>query len=423
MQLAIRGGRVVDGSGERRLDVGINDGQVVALDVAVEGADQEIDATGCVVGPGLVDMHTHLRQPGNEEAETIETGSRAAVLGGFTAVLAMPNTTPAIDCAAVVREVQELGRLSLCDIEVAAAITVGRAGEQLSPIAELAGLGVRIFTDDGAGVQDARLMRRALEYGTAFNVVLAQHCEVDALSEGGHMNEGEVSSRLGVPGIPDEAEELMISRDVALGRMTGARVHFQHVSTAGSVDLVRAAKASGVHVTAEATPHHFTLTDQCCSDYDPLFKVNPPLRTATDVAAIKAGLADGTIDAIATDHAPCTPESKDMAFDQAPAGVLGLETALALALTELQLPVEQVLGLLSWKPAAILGLGDRHGAIGVGRPANICVFDPTESWTVDPTHLASISRNTPFGDRPVNGRIRHTVASGELVVTDGEVQR
>ncbi len=423
IQLAIRGGRVIDASGERRVDVGINDGQIVALEESIDGAAREVDAAGCVVSPGLVDMHTHLRQPGKEEAETIETGSRAAVLGGYTALLAMPNTTPAIDSAAVVREVQELGRQSLCDVEVAAAVTVGRTGEQLTPMAELAELGVKVFTDDGDGVQDARMMRRALEYGTAFDATLSQHCEVDALSEGGHMNEGAVSSRLGVPGIPAEAEELMISRDVALARLTGAKVHFQHCSTAGSVELVRAAKAAGIRVTAEAATHHFTLTDECCADYNPMFKVNPPLRTAADVAAIKAGLADGTIDAIATDHAPHTPEAKDMPFDQAPCGMLGLETALALALTELELPIETVLGLLSWRPAAIIGLSDSHGAIAVGRPANVCVFDPSESWTVDPAKLASIARNTPYAGRTVNGRVRHTVASGELVVTDGEAQR
>jgi dihydroorotase len=421
--LVIRGGEVIDAAGRRRADVLIDDGCVVAVGPDLTG-DTELDAGGALVAPGLVDLHTHLRQPGREEAETIETGSRAAALGGYTAVVAMPNTEPAIDDASVVREVQHLGRLALCDVEVAGAITVGRAGERLAPMAEMAALGVRLFTDDGTGVQDNRLMRRALEYGSGLGVTLAQHCEDAALAGGGHMNEGEWSSRLGIPGQPAEAEELMVMRDIALARLTGARVHFQHLSTAGSVAMVRAARAAGLPVTAEATPHHFTLTDECCASYDPVFKVNPPLRTPADVAAVKAGLADGTLDAIATDHAPHAPHLKELPFDQAPPGMLGLETALALALTELDLPIEAVLALLSWQPAAIAGLADRHGGpIEPGREANLCVIDPTARWVVEPDRLASRARNTPYAGRKVTGRVRHTLLRGEPVVVDGEARR
>ena len=352
--IVIRGGEVVDATGTRRADVLVEDGVIraVAADADLR-ADVTLDAGGCVVAPGLVDLHTHLRQPGKEEAETIETGARAAALGGFTCVLAMPNTTPAIDSAGIAREVLDLGRGTSCDVRTSAAITVDRAGSQLTPMAELADLGVRFFTDDGSGVQDARLMRRALEYARGLGVTLAQHCEDDVLAAGGSMHEGAWSARLGIPGQPAEAEEVMVMRDIALARMTRGRVHFQHLSTRRSVDLVAAAKAEGLAVTCEATPHHFTLTHAACAAFDPVFKVNPPLRTDDDVAAIRAGLAAGTIDCIATDHAPHTPETKEQPFDQAPPGMLGLETALALALTHLDLPIAEVLALLSWRPAAV----------------------------------------------------------------------
>jgi dihydroorotase len=423
--VVIRGGRVVDPYGERVADVLIDGGRIAAVsDRGDLTADLVLDAGGCVVAPGLVDLHTHLRQPGKEEAETIETGARAAALGGFTCVLAMPNTSPPIDSAGVAREVLELGRGSCCDVRTSAAITVGRQGTQLTPMAELAELGVRIFTDDGSGVQDGRLMRRALEYATGLGVTLAQHCEDDVLAAGGAMNEGAWSSRLGIPGQPAEAEEVMVMRDVALVRLTGARVHFQHLSTRRSVDLVAAAKAEGLRVTCEVTPHHFTLTDERCSPYDPVFKVNPPLRTDDDVAAVRAGLAAGTVDCIATDHAPHAPETKEAPFDQAPPGMLGLETALALALTQLGLPIDQALGLLSWRPSAILGVGDVHGGpIEPGRPANLCVVDPAARWTVDPAALASRSRNSPYAGMTLTGRVRHTVLAGEPVVIDAEAQR
>ncbi|MDQ2650919.1 MAG: dihydroorotase [Actinomycetota bacterium] len=426
--IVLRGGRVIDPTGERVADVVIDEGRIVAVGPDLS-ADRVLDAAGCVVAPGLVHLHSHLRQPGQEEAETIETGARAAALGGYTCILAMPNTIPAIDHAGVVREVLELGRKAVCDVQTSGAITVGRAGEQLAPLGELADLGVRFFTDDGAGVADARLMRRALEYAGGLRaagqpVILAQHCEDPVLSAGGHMHEGEWSSRLGIPGQPAESEELMVMRDIALARLTGTPVHFQHLSTAGSVAMVRAAKAGGVPVTAEATTHHFTLTHAECASYDPVFKVNPPLRTEADVAAVRAGLADGTIDCIATDHAPHTQEAKEAPFDSAPPGMLGLETALALALTELVLPMSEVLRLLSWGPAAVLGVTDRHGGpIEAGRPANLTVIDPEVTWTVDPAALASRSRNTPYAGRELRGRVRHTILEGEPVVIDQEAQR
>jgi dihydroorotase len=269
-------------------------------------------------------------------------------------------------------------------------------------------------------------MRRALEYAGGLGLTLAQHCEVEALSEGGHMHEGEWSSRLGVPGVPAEAEELMVFRDIALSRLTGTRVHVQHLSTAGSVDLVRAAKARGLAVTAEATPHHLALTHAEVAGYDPVFKVNPPLRTAEDVAAVRAGVADGTIDAIATDHAPHTQDVKEQPFDQAPCGMLGLETALAVAVTSLSevMGLPAIVGALTWRPAAIAGLGSTQGGpVAPGRPANLCVFDPGARWTVDPARTASRSRNTPFAGRELTGRVRHTVYGGEPVVVDGEARR
>lgn len=426
--VVIRGGRVVlaDGLAPLPADVVVVEGVVTSIGahIDVPSGAQVLDAGGCIVGPGLVDLHSHLREPGNEAAETVETGSRAAALGGYTAVIAMPNTTPAIDSAAVVQQVLQLGaRAALCDVRVAGAITMGRLGEHLAPMAEMAALGVRIFTDDGAGVQNNRLMRRALEYASALGVTLAQHCEDAALSEGGVMHEGAWSSKLGLPGQPAEAEELMVMRDIALCRRTGAPVHFLHMSTAGSVELIRRAKADGLPVTAEAAPHHFTLTDACVASYDTVFKVHPPLRTDADVAAVKAGLADGTIDAIATDHAPHTPETKERSMLDAPPGMLGLQTALSLALTELSLPVERVFELLSVGPARIAQIGDVHGLLAVGRAANICVVDPTATWTVDAGALASKARNTPYAGRTLNGVVRHTLCNGIVTVSAGVATR
>ena len=423
----IRGGTVLDQRGERRADVAIDDGRIteVAEDLAPSDGDVVLDATGCVVSPGFVDLHVHLREPGKEEAETIETGSRAAALGGFTAVVAMPNTDPAQDSVAVVDFVRTQGeKAGLCEVLPSGCITVAREGALLAPYGELADAGVRLFTDDGNGVQDPLLMRRALEYAKPLGVVLAQHCEVASLTKGAVMHEGACCSRLGLPGWPSLAEELMLFRDIELVRLTGAPMHFLHLSTARSVQLVRQAKAEGLPVTAEAAPHHFALTDELLTGYDPLFKVNPPLRTAADIEAIKAGLADGTIDAIATDHAPHAPHQKELPLDQAPPGMLGLETALAVAITELDMPLADIVAALSWKPASIAGVADRHGRpIEAGEPANLTVFDPAQEWTVVPARLASRSRNTPYAGSTLRGKVRHTLFRGTAVVVDGTPTR
>ena len=423
----ITGGTLLDQSGQRRGDVAIADGRIIEVgDSLVPAADDTVlDATGCIVSPGFVDLHVHLREPGREDAETIETGSRAAALGGFTAIIAMPNTEPAQDSVAVVEFVRAQGvRAGLCDVVPAGCITVNRAGDRLAPLGELAAAGVRLFTDDGNGVQDPLMMRRALEYANGLDITLAQHCEVSALTKGAVMHEGSCCSHLGLPGWPALAEELMVHRDIELARLTGARVHFLHLSTERSVALVRAAKADGLPVTAEATPHHFTLTDELLAGYDAVYKVNPPLRTSADIAAIKAGLADGTIDAIATDHAPHPREAKEAPLDQAPPGMLGLETALALAISELAMPLDAIIAALSWKPAAIARIADRHGRpIVVGEPANLTVFDPGHEWTVVPAQLASKSRNTPYAGRTLRGKVRHTVLMGHAVVAAGVAQR
>jgi dihydroorotase len=430
MSVVLRGGRIIDSQGERLLDVELGeDGRIAAVGTGLSG-DVNLDASGCVVSPGFVDLHAHLREPGLEEAETIQTGARGGSLGGYTALVAMPNTDPTTDCVAVVEQVRSLGRRSTCEIIPTAAMTLRRDGVDMAPMGELVDAGVGIFTDDGTGLQDPRLMRRIMEYSTGLGrrlgrpVVLAQHCEVAALSAGGYMHEGEWSSRLGIPGQPAEAEELMVMRDIALVRMTGAHLHFQHLSTASSVAMVRGAKAAGLPVTAEATTHHFTLTDAACASYDPVFKVHPPLRTDVDVRAIREGLADGTIDAIATDHAPHAPHMKELPFDQAPPGMLGLETAFALALGDSGLDLPEVLALLSWRPAAIAGVADRHGAPVVpGAPANLCVVDPDETWTVSGAAMASLSSNTPYEGRTMRGRVRHTIRAGVPVVVDGEARR
>jgi dihydroorotase len=423
----ITGGTLLDQSGERAGDVAIEGGRIVEVGsgLAVRAGDLTLDATGCIVSPGFVDLHVHLREPGKEEAETIETGSRGAALGGFTAVVAMPNTDPAQDSVAVVEFVRAQGaRAGLCEVLPSGCITVGRQGERLAPFGELAGAGVHIFTDDGAGVQDAQLMRRALEYAGPLGITLAQHCETASLTKGAVMHEGSCCSHLGLPGWPALAEELMVFRDIELVRLTGVPMHFLHLSTARSVQLVRQAKAEGLPITAEAAPHHFTLTDECLTGFDPVFKVNPPLRTAADIAGIKAGLADGTIDAIATDHAPHAPHTKEAPLDQAPPGMLGLETALGLCIAELDMPLIDIVAALSWKPAAIAGVADRHGRpIVVGEPANLTVFDRNQEWAVVPAKLASKSRNTPYVGRRLRGKVRHTVLAGAAVVVDGVATR
>jgi dihydroorotase len=423
-RIVIRGGMVLDQTGERRVDVAVEGDRVAEVGDTLDG-DEILQAEGCVVSPGFVDLHVHLREPGREEAETIETGSRAAALGGFTAIVAMPNTEPAQDSLAVIEFVRaQARRAGLCDVHPAGCITMNREGTALAPFGELAAAGVHLFTDDGNGVQDPQVMRRALEYAGSLDITLAQHCEVASLTKGAVMHEGSCCSHLGLPGWPSIAEELMVHRDIELSRVTGTRIHLLHLSAAGSVALVRAAKADGLRVTAEAAPHHFTLTDQLLAGYDSVYKVNPPLRTAADIAAIKAGLADGTIDAIATDHAPHPPESKEAPLDQAPPGMLGLETALALAIAELEMPLIDIIAALSWKPAAIAGIADRHGRpIAAGEPANLVVFDPSLEWTVVPAKLASKSRNTPYAGRTVRGKVLHTLLAGTPVVITGKAMR
>jgi dihydroorotase len=425
--LLIRGGRVIDATGERAANVRVREGVIAEVGERLDGG-RVLDAGGCIVAPGLVDLHAHLREPGDEEAETIETGARAAALGGFTAIVAMPNTQPPLDDAAVVASVLGAGRAATCEVAAAGCITKGRGGDELAPMGELHALGVRVFTDDGACVTDAGVMRRALEYARSLpGAVVAQHAEDAGLAAGGHMHEGPWSSQLGIPGRPAAAESSIVGRDILLADLTGTRVHFLHLSTADAVELVRDAKRRGVPVTAEAAPHHFTLTDAECRDFDPVFKVHPPLRSETDLAGIKAGLADGAIDAIATDHAPHVPEAKERTFEEAPPGMLGLETALALTLSELVEPgvlsLRDALARLSWQPAAIAGLLGHGGPIEPGRPANLCVVDPAVRWEVDPVRLASRSRNTPYAGRKLTGRVRHTVLRGEPVVVDGTAQR
>lgn len=428
MSLTIRNAAIVDqttgaGGSSERVDVSVDNGVIVAIGPAGSGSqrDGDLDATGCFVSPSFVDLHVHLREPGREESETIDSGTRAAARGGFGAVVAMPNTEPPQDAPAVIAFVDERARRAgWCAVLPAGCITVGRAGERLAPFTDLRAAGVRLFTDDGNGVQDPLLMRRALEYASDLDITLAQHCEVASLTAGAVMHEGACCSRLGLPGWPALAEELMVHRDIELVRLTGARLHFLHLSTARSVALVRAAKADHLPVTAEAAPHHFSLTDELLAGFDPVFKVNPPLRTAADIAALKEGLRDGTIDAIATDHAPHADHLKEQPLDQAPPGMLGLETALAVALTELDMPLQRIVALLSWNPAAIAGVADRFGRpVAVGEPANLTVFDPNREWTVNRSDLASRSRNTPYEGRRLHGKVRHTVYDGRAVVIDG----
>jgi dihydroorotase len=429
--LLLRGGTVIDETGERRADVVVRNGVIAEVGERLDVAGAEVlDAEGAVVAPGLVDIQVHFREPGREEAETIETGARAAALGGFTAVVAMPNTTPPLDDAKVVGAILAQGRRAVCHVTVAGCITAGRAGTELAPLGELYDLGVRIFTDDGDCVADANVMRRALEYATALpGAVIAQHAEDPALVAGGHMHEGEWSAKLGIPGRPAAAEITIVARDLELARITGGRYHVLHMSTAGATDLVRAAKAQGVRVTAEASPQHFTLTDAECASFDPVFKMNPPLRSGSDVDGILAGLVDGTIDAIATDHAPHPPATKELPFEEAPPGMLGVETALAVTITRLvepgHLSLRDALARISWQPARIAGL-DAHGhglPIEAGNPANLCVIDPEVKWVVDAERSASKSRNNPWAGRKLTGRVRHTVLRGEPVVLDGVATR
>jgi dihydroorotase len=429
MTLVLKGGRVIDPASGRDeiVDVLISGSDIGGVGTDLS-ADEILDVSGCIVAPGFVDLHTHLREPGREDEETIASGSAAAAVGGYTAICAMPNTDPVADNAAVVEKVWALGReAGLVEVVPAGALTRGLDGREMADLGEMhsSPAGVRLFTDDGKGLQDALVARRVMEYLSGLGAVYAEHCEVEPLARGGHMHEGDISYQLGLRGIPSAAEELMVARDIALVRLTGCAVHFLHVSTAGSVALIREAKSSGLPVTAEATPHHFTLTDRALIGYEPSAKVNPPLRADADREAVIAGLADGTIDAIATDHAPHSLEEKDQELEYAPPGLVGLETALGLALTELvstgAMELIQVVERLSTAPARILGLDAHGGPIADGRRANLCVFDPSEEWTVDPAAFESKSRNTPFTGRRLHGRVRHTFFNGRHVVRDTRV--
>jgi dihydroorotase len=378
-----------------------------------------------VISPGFVDIHTHLRQPGGEDRETVETGTRAAAVGGFTAVCAMANTEPVADNAAVIQEVLSLGReAGFCEVHPVGAITKGLAGEELTEMGEMAALGVRIFSDDGHCVPTGRLMRLAMEYSKAFDVVLAQHAQDASLSEGWQMHEGPTSSLLGLTGTPGEAEEVVVSRDLLLARLTGARVHFCHLSSKGSVEMVRGAKARGLRVSAEVTPHHLTFTDEDLAGYDTNLKVNPPFRSSEDRDSLRAGLEDGTIDVVATDHAPHAVQDKDREFDQAPPGMIGLETALPAVLAQVhagRLTLMRAIEAMSSAPADILGAVDQ-GTVQVGASANLAVFDPDVEWVPEPPFV-SMSANSGFIGRKMRGRVVHTFNRGEPTVFGGKAVR
>ena len=388
-----------------------------------------VDATGLIALPGLVDLHTHLREPGREDAETVESGTRAAAMGGFTAVHAMANTEPVADTAGVVEQVWRLGReAGYCDVYPVGAVTVGLGGQQLAELGAMADSAarVRVFSDDGKCVSDAVLMRRALEYVKAFDGVVAQHAQEPRLTEGAQMNEGPLSGRLGLAGWPAVAEEAIIARDVLLAEHVGSRLHVCHVSTAGSVELIRWAKSKGVDVTAEACPHHLLLTDDLAATYDPIYKVNPPLRSTADAEALRAGLADGTIDIVATDHAPHPHEDKDCEWAAAAFGMLGLETALSIVQLTMVEP-----GLLDWAgvaermsvvPARIGRVADHGRPIAAGEPANIVLYDPAATRVVDPSESQSLSRNTPYRGMELPGRVVATFLRGTATVLDGKLQ-
>jgi dihydroorotase len=407
-------------------DVVIADGLVAA---EAPSDAERIDADGLILAPGLVDLHTHLREPGDEHKETVATGTRAAAAGGYTAVAAMANTDPPADNAAIVQAVRDLATAAgSCDVFPVGAISHGLAGETLAEMGEMVDAGVRIFSDDGRSVPTARLLRNALTYAKAFpvEVVLAEHAEDASLVEGGQMHEGARSASLGLAGRPAEAEEVIVARDLAVARACGGRVHLCHLSSARAVDLVRRAKAEGVRVTAEVTPHHLVLTEDDLVTYDTMKKMNPPLRTAEDRDALRAALADGTVDAIATDHAPHAVEEKDLEFDLAPPGTTGLETALAVVLTHLvepgALPLMRAIEALTSAPARILGAADHGGPLEPGRPANLVVFDPAAEWTVEPP-FASKARNTAFLGQRLRGRVRFTMLRGSFTVADGKPTR
>jgi len=420
--LLLRGGRVIDPSRnlDEPADVLIQDGKIAAVGRGVgapDGTDVR-DVRDHVVAPGLVDVHVHLREPGNEDVETVATGARAAAAGGFTAVCAMPNTDPVTDNqAAVGFIVRQSVRAGLTRVYPIGAISVGQRGERLSEFGEMVGAGAVAVSDDGRPVVSSHLMRTALEYARTFDIPVADHCEEPTLAVGGVMHEGLVSARLGLKGIPSAAEEIMVARDAMLAGLTGGHVHLCHMSTRGSVEVIRRAKEQGIRVTAEVTPHHLVLTDRACERYDTHAKMNPPLREAADVAALRAALKEGVVDCIASDHAPHAYDAKEAAFDDAPFGIVGLETAFGVAYTELVvngfLTLTELIHRMSTAPASVFGLPG--GTLGQGAVADIVVLDVSDPWTVDPTAFCSKSRNTPFAGRVLTGRAVLTLVGGKIV--------
>ena len=413
MSIVLKGGEVL---GHGSADVLVEDGRISRIGPGLD-AERVLDCTGAVVVPGFVDLHAHLREPGNEEAETVASGSAAAAAGGYVAIVAMPNTQPPADTASVVARVKAMGdAVGLCRVIPAGTISLGRHGEVLAPFGELAAEGVVLFTDDGTCVRHAGLMRRALEYALSVGGIVANHAEDADLCGSGVAHEGPVAARLGLPARPPEAEEIVVARDLALARATAGRLHIPHVSTAAAVDLIRDAKARGVAVTAEVTPHHLFFTEERLEDYDTVFRVNPPLREKGDLEALRAGLADGTIDAVATDHAPHTSADKEREFDLAPPGMIGLETAFAAVSTALDdFSLETLVERMSTAPARILGLGDEFGgALAEGRPAHLAVVEPDSEWVVRPSDLRSRSRNCPFVGERLRGRVRYTMYQGRV---------
>jgi dihydroorotase len=414
--------------GEEPLDLLIRDGVLAEPDPSVTA--EVVDAGGLIALPGFVDLHTHLREPGREDAETIESGSKAAALGGYTAVFAMANTDPVADNAVIVEHVWRRGReVGLADVHPVGAVTVGLNGEQLAELGSMARsvAGVRMFSDDGHCVADPLIMRRALEYSTALDAVIAQHAEEPRLTIGAQAHDGELAARLGLSGWPAVAEESIVARDCLLALHTGARLHVCHVSTEGTAEILRWAKQRGAMVSAEVTPHHLLLDDERLSTYDPVNKVNPPLRTATDTRALRDALADGVLDCVATDHAPHAPQDKDCEWSAARPGMLGLQTALSVVVATIVRP-----GLLDWRgvarvmserPAEIANLPDHGRPITVGEPATLTLIDPEARWTVRGADLASIAGNTPYEGMELPGQVVHTLLRGRFTVHNGKVQR
>ena len=420
MSILIKDGYVIDpGRFIGTADVLIENGKiaVVGPNLSAPAGSRVISANGKLVLPGFVDVHVHFREPGFEYKETIQSGSAAAVAGGFTTVCCMPNTSPVNDNQAVTEFILERSRLAgLANVLPIGAITKGSEGKELAEIGDLRRSGCVAISDDGKPVMNSLVMRRAMEYALAFGLTVVDHCEDLHLAEGGCMNEGLISTELGLPGIPAAAEDVMVARNLALSELTGARLHLAHISTAGSVRMVREAKSRGIPVTAEACPHHFTLTEELVRGYNTHAKMNPPLRTWTDVQAIKDGLRDGTIDVIATDHAPHATQEKQQDFTEAPFGIVGLETALSLTLGLVEegvLSLEQAVQKLTSAPAAAFGLN--KGTLTVGTDADVVVVDQQEQWEVDPSKFRSKSRNTPFAGWKVKGRVNVTIVGGRVV--------